>query len=150
MPREYHKKYSKEYYHTKREELIKLLGGICVKCGSTENLHFDHIDPQSRSFKIGRLLNYSSEELAKEVKKCQLLCRKCHGEKSKKEGSLTRNRQKGSEIKSSKLTEEKVKFIKLKIKNGVKHRDIAIEYEVSLSTIKNISCGMSWKHINID
>lgn len=82
MPREYHRNYSRNYYHQKRAEYKTLLGGKCIKCGATEKLQFDHIDPRSRSFRIGRLLNYSKAKATEELKKCQLLCEPCHKDKT--------------------------------------------------------------------
>lgn len=81
--REYHREYSKNYYHKRKQELIDTLGGKCAKCGSTEHLEFDHIDPENKSFNISKLLNHSKHEVEDEIKKCQLLCNKCHSEKSK-------------------------------------------------------------------
>lgn len=48
-------------------------GGKCVYCGSTENLHFDHIIPFSKGG-------------ATNVENLQLLCQKCNLEKSNKIG----------------------------------------------------------------
>lgn len=48
-------------------------GGKCVYCGSTENLHFDHIIPFSKGGDTS-------------VENLQLLCRKCNLEKSNKIG----------------------------------------------------------------
>lgn len=48
-------------------------GGRCVYCGSTENLHFDHIIPFSKGG-------------ATNVENLQLLCQKCNLEKSNKIG----------------------------------------------------------------
>lgn len=150
MPREYHREYSKKYYHRKREELIKLLGGKCKKCSSTENLHFDHIDPTNRGFKIGKLLNYSKEKLMEEVQKCQLLCRKCHDKKSNNEGSYRKGRRIGSAVFSSKLVEDQVKDIRIKLKNGSSITIIAKEYNMSYDSIKLIKSGKTWKHVTID
>lgn len=147
MPRSYHRAYIREYYHEKRRELIKRLGGKCVECGSKINLQFDHKDPKNSVFKIGKLLSHSNEELEIEIKKCQLLCRKCHDKKSKKEGSFDKNRQKGSEIKSSKLNEEKVSKIKVMLRDKIPHQYIAKQYNVCTNTIKFISYGKTWKHV---
>lgn len=78
MPRAYHRDYSRNYYHKKRAEYKALLGGKCVKCGSDADLHFDHVDPTTREFRIGRLLSFSKAKALLELKKCQLLCHPCH------------------------------------------------------------------------
>jgi 5-methylcytosine-specific restriction endonuclease McrA len=48
-------------------------GGKCVKCGSSENLEFDHIIPFSKGG-------------ANTYRNLQLLCEKCNREKSNKIG----------------------------------------------------------------
>ena len=68
-----------------REILIEKLGGKCVECGCTETLEFDHIDPSTKSFNIAAGYSKPKEVLLEEVAKCQLLCNKCHIEKSKKD-----------------------------------------------------------------
>jgi hypothetical protein len=66
----------------RRGELITLLGGNCVVCGTTEKLDFDHIDPATKSFTIGNNIFKPWSELLAEVTKCQLLCRPHHIEKT--------------------------------------------------------------------
>lgn len=71
----------------RRQELIVLLGGQCVRCGTIELLDFDHVVPKSQSFRIsGRGLDKPWPILLAEVAKCQLLCRPCHKAKSKECG----------------------------------------------------------------
>jgi hypothetical protein len=83
MPREYHREYSRQYYHKRKQDMIDKLGGKCAICGSTNNLQFDHVDAYSKSFSIGKLLNYSKKTVEAELSKCQLLCCDCHLHKSK-------------------------------------------------------------------
>jgi len=81
------KGYSNEYYQRKRTKLIEQFGGQCVKCGTTENLEFDHIDRNTKSHKISHLLASSSFQSAvEEAQKCQLLCNSCHIEKTNEFG----------------------------------------------------------------
>lgn len=67
----------------------ELLGGSCVRCGVAESLHFDHVDPSTKSFDIsvGIRDGYSRERLAAELEKCQLLCHPHHLEKTVAEGN---------------------------------------------------------------
>lgn len=81
--REYRREYSKNYYYKRKQELFAKLGGKCANCGSTEHLEFDHIDPETKSLDIGKLLNYSKRAIDTELKKCQLLCNNCHSAKSR-------------------------------------------------------------------
>ena len=81
--RNYHREYSKNYYHLRKCKLITKLGGRCKVCGSTENLEFDHISAEHKDFSIGKLLNHSKQVVDEELMKCQLLCHNCHLQKSK-------------------------------------------------------------------
>jgi hypothetical protein len=62
----------------KKQKLREHLGGKCVGCGTTHNLHFDHIDRSQKAFTISANIEKSYELLLLEVEKCQLLCHKCH------------------------------------------------------------------------
>ncbi len=55
-----------------------MLGGKCVRCGTTENLEFDHIDPSTKVFAISAELSKAWDALVEEASKCQLLFRTCH------------------------------------------------------------------------
>lgn len=77
-------------YRLKMLEIFRYLGGHCVKCGSTEQLHVDHIDHLTKSFTISENWGRSWETLEPELNKCQLLCKEHHLEKSKEEGSLAK------------------------------------------------------------
>lgn len=54
----------------------------CSVCGFSDirALDFDHIDPDGKRFSIARAINerYSWDEIAKEIKKCRILCSNCH------------------------------------------------------------------------
>lgn len=87
----YMKKYMQERYNETRTKLIELLGGKCVDCNATENLEFDHINRETKIFTIsGSEWSRNFDELKLEAQKCQLLCKKCHLLKTKREnGELT-------------------------------------------------------------
>jgi hypothetical protein len=71
-----------------REILIEKMGGKCVECGCTETLEFDHIDPSTKLFNIAAGYTKPKETLLAEVAKCQLLCNKCHIDKTKKDSKF--------------------------------------------------------------
>jgi transcription elongation factor Elf1 len=68
----------------KKERLVKLFGGECVRCGYKKYvgaLDFHHIDPTQKLFALSvKGLCYAWEVILKEAKKCQLLCKNCHAE----------------------------------------------------------------------
>jgi len=66
---------------------IRTLGGKCSKCLCTENLEVDHIIPRNGEDKtrLSRIINLSLVNFLEELKKCQLLCIKCHKQKSNQE-----------------------------------------------------------------
>lgn len=76
--------YNKIYYDKRRQELLFRLGNSCNKCGSTENLEFDHVDPSTKLHSISKIL-YRADLLEDELGKCQLLCKPCHVEKTRAE-----------------------------------------------------------------
>ncbi len=79
--------YMKERYRKRRNEAIERLGGCCVNCGSDKDLEFDHKDPETKSFTIAHASSFSEKRWNEELVKCQLLCKDCHREKSKHDGS---------------------------------------------------------------
>ena len=76
-------KRTREIKTERRKILFERLGNKCAKCGGTDRLEFDHIDPKSKSFCIGVRLDYSLKKLKLEADKCQLLCKPCHIIKTK-------------------------------------------------------------------
>lgn len=81
-------------YQRNKSAAIEQLGSECVNCGSKEDLEFDHIDPNTKSFNISSMWSVSPERREKELKKCQLLCRNCHDEKTF--GEIRRSRKHGT------------------------------------------------------
>lgn len=76
--------YMAERRKNRRNQLIEMSGGKCQKCGSIDDLNFDHKDPKDRSFRLtGKTLDGSWEKILQEWRKCQLLCRICHIKKTK-------------------------------------------------------------------
>ena len=75
---EYFRNYIKAKKHERRQQLIEMLGGACVRCGTTETLQFDHIEPGTKSFSLGSNWTRAWHEMVAEAQKCQLLCKECH------------------------------------------------------------------------
>lgn len=75
---EYYKPYFKKRYRKNLDRMIEMFGGKCVKCGSTDTLQFDHIDPKTKICNVSDLVTSSLDAAIEEAKKCQLLCQSCH------------------------------------------------------------------------
>lgn len=69
-------------YYRRRQEFIELLGGVCVDCGTKENLEFDHDDRSSKSFSVSKSYSKNYEALKIEILKCKLRCKLCHTKKT--------------------------------------------------------------------
>jgi len=70
-------------YQKRMNKLRKAFGNKCVKCGATDNLHFDHINPATKVAAIGDLaIRNGFKRCYQEALKCQLLCKQCHIQKS--------------------------------------------------------------------
>lgn len=68
-----------------------MLGGKCVNCKTKENLELDHINPKEKSFTVSSKMSYAYKKVLAEVKKCQILCGKCHKLKNKKDNGEARH-----------------------------------------------------------
>lgn len=146
--REYHRRYSREYYHRRKAEYIRLLGGKCAisDCQETDDLEFDHVDPKTKSFAIGKLLNVSKAAALAELKKCQLLCHEHHKEKNRKDGS-NKKRARGEKVAGARLTEDLVRQIRQQLKKGISTVEIARSFNLHRGTVYAISIGKTWKHV---
>lgn len=127
-------------------EAIELLGGVCVRCGTTENLQFDHIDPETKLFNISTYFEYGDETTFwMEVAKCQLLCFPHHTEKCILEGMTTKFIGEANGM--AKLRELDVKYIRGLSELGYTQSAISKEFDVSKTTIGHILNGKTWKHV---
>jgi 5-methylcytosine-specific restriction endonuclease McrA len=81
--REWKRAYNNKWMRDRRAEAVAAFGGCCVRCGSTEVLQFDHIDPATKT--THRIWAMSKARREAELAKCQLLCAACHREKTKPE-----------------------------------------------------------------
>lgn len=92
----YMRAYMARRYETRMAEFRERLGGKCERCGSTEDLEFDHIDRTTKIGIIGKIWNRRKDIVEAELKKCQLLCAECHLEKSRECGDMLPAAQHGS------------------------------------------------------
>ena len=86
--KDYLRDYLPKWRERRRQYALAKLGGKCVRCGTRENLDFDHIDPDTKVSDIGRMWQKSKAAFEAELPKCQLLCKTCHREKTRENGDL--------------------------------------------------------------
>lgn len=77
---------ARERYHRYRAEVIEMLGGVCVKCGFSDEraLEIDHVSPV-RHRSGGKQWHQQIVHLRANPQEYQLLCANCHSIKSKGE-----------------------------------------------------------------
>lgn len=87
MDNEYMREYMAARRNLRRTRLIELAGGECIRCGSMDQLEFDHRDRRTRLFSLsGCYLDKSWKLILDELVKCDLLCSSCHKKKSREAG----------------------------------------------------------------
>lgn len=88
---------NKEYYYQKRREyMVALMEWVdemkkekgCGNCGTKENLTYHHIDPKTKVMEIADMVNTmkNRNEILEEIKKCSVLCLRCHMNYHKENG----------------------------------------------------------------
>lgn len=69
-----------------KNEIIKRMGGKCIKCGYNKcpaSLDCHHVDPSLKDFNVSQYIsgaNVKVDEVFSEIEKCVLLCSNCHNE----------------------------------------------------------------------
>lgn len=84
--KEYLKKFQRGWLKNRRLAWISE-NGPCKLCGSSESLEVDHINREDKEMNPSTVWSRRKEVRDKELAKCQVLCEKCHLEKSNKEMS---------------------------------------------------------------
>ena len=79
--REAQNEYQRQWIARRRADYFT--GKSCSKCGSTENLELDHIDPEGKV--DHRIWSWSAVRRDEELAKCQVLCQACHEAKTAEE-----------------------------------------------------------------
>ena len=74
--------YMAQRYRDRRALAIKELGGVCVGCGTKEDLQVDHVDRTKKTMKFARMVSCGLPRFMDELAKCQLLCQECHTKKT--------------------------------------------------------------------
>jgi hypothetical protein len=76
---------AKQWRKRTKERLVKAMGGKCASCDynkSTSALEFHHLDPNKKDFSLSeiRANPKSWTKIIEEIRKCILLCCRCHRE----------------------------------------------------------------------
>lgn len=79
--RQYGREYNRTTKAARRREWIEA-NGPCRRCGSADRLEVDHVDPKLKSIEITDLWLRRREIREIELSKCQVLCERCHQEKT--------------------------------------------------------------------
>lgn len=116
--------YQKNWMRKRREEHFK--DKHCVKCGSIEKLELDHINPEEKI--SHNIWSWSKERREVELKKCQILCNKCHEEKTNKP--------------RRKLTDEEITIIR---KSDESHRKLGKKFNIHYTQIYKIKKKIVYK-----
>lgn len=79
--KDYLRQYQLVWIKKRRDEWLAQ-NGPCKKCGSTEQLEVDHIDPSTKALNPTYIWSRKKADRDLELAKCQVLCRKCHKQKT--------------------------------------------------------------------
>ncbi len=75
------REYDKQWMAKRRRSWIAI-HGPCQHCDSFLALEVDHIDPKKKSMHPSAIWSRAKKIRERELKKCQVLCKKCHKKKT--------------------------------------------------------------------
>ena len=81
--------YQRRYKDDRRKEWLRE-NGPCRECGSWDRLEVDHVDPSTKL--SHRIWTWAKARREAELEKCQVLCFKCHREKTRLQSASSRPR----------------------------------------------------------
>ena len=84
--KEQHKLKNDQQREIRRQYMLEQKGHMCCKCGSTENLEFDHIDPSLKTSRQS-FMSMGLLTIEKNLDNIQVLCHDCHKERTGKQKS---------------------------------------------------------------
>lgn len=147
--REERRAYQMKFYYRRKQELINMLGGKCVGCGTDHGLEFDHTKPETKLFALGvGMLSRKWEVVVAEAKKCKLRCRHCHLKRTMKLGHLLRRKQpSGLRPVNAKLTDADVRTLRRSAEAGSSHNSLARDYNVSKIVVFNAIHRKTYKTV---
>lgn len=78
-----HNKYAVKRFRKYKAQAVAYKGGECEVCGYKKclgSLDFHHKNPASKDLNWNKMRHWKFEKVKKELDKCVLVCRNCHGE----------------------------------------------------------------------
>jgi 5-methylcytosine-specific restriction endonuclease McrA len=70
--------YQRQWMKKRRQAWIDSKGGCCARCGATDSLEVDHIDPAKKTMEPSYIWSRTAAAVAEELSNCQVLCSRCH------------------------------------------------------------------------
>jgi hypothetical protein len=70
---------------TNKEIIHQLKDVPCMDCGikyNSPSMHFDHRDPSIKVKNVSAMVGGSTEDLLREIAKCDIVCANCHAERT--------------------------------------------------------------------
>jgi 5-methylcytosine-specific restriction endonuclease McrA len=86
--RDRQRKFQVEWRRANRNAFIESRGGCCEKCESIDRLEVDHIDGSLKTMNPTRIWSRTPEIQTKELANCQVLCYRCHKQKTSEERQI--------------------------------------------------------------
>lgn len=80
--RSYQRAYYKRRYEKRKKLAFEILGAACTQCDREADLEIDHLDPKKKKFTLTTAYSLPLNLFVDELRKCQVLCSKCHKEKT--------------------------------------------------------------------
>tara|TARA_Y100000593_G_scaffold90405_1_gene176766 strand:- start:4201 stop:4629 length:429 start_codon:yes stop_codon:yes gene_type:complete len=115
---DYMRDYQRQWARKRREAFFD--GKSCARCGSTDRMELDHIDPSKKVHHA--IWSWSKVRRREELSKCQVLCHECHSAKTSRFRRV--------------LTDEQVVAIRAGYSAGDSLRKLSRDFCVDRSTIK--------------
>ena len=130
-------RYQREWAMSRRQRWIDA-NGPCKVCGSNESLEVDHIRPEEKV--DHRIWTWTRLRRERELKKCQVLCRACHIEK-------TASENRGEKGSNAKITAEQAREVHRLYAQGLTQVQVAERMPIRRSAVGSILRGETWPHI---
>ncbi|MEM1417446.1 MAG: HNH endonuclease [Myxococcota bacterium] len=126
----YMREYQREWMAARRAKFFE--GKACARCGATEGLELDHVDPTEKVTHC--VWSWSEQRRSEELAKCQVLCRRCHKAKTRRQIALLDERL---------VSEARDRYRA----GGISQKSLAAVYGVSENTMHKALTGQTWANV---